>query len=113
MAIKKGIKIIAENRKAYHDYYIDERYEAGVALSGTEVKSLRAFGRHDLAEEPRHGNVVFLQPTAVRTPPRVERLQLGILHQAVRNEVKPKHRSRLEAAMTRYGFRRNVENARL
>ena len=42
MAIKKGIKIIAENRKAYHDYYIDERYEAGVALSGTEVKSLRA-----------------------------------------------------------------------
>ena len=42
MAIKKGIKIIAENRKAYHDYFIEERFEAGVALSGTEVKSLRA-----------------------------------------------------------------------
>ena len=42
MAIKKGIKILAENRKAYHDYFIEERFEAGVALSGTEVKSLRA-----------------------------------------------------------------------
>lgn len=42
MPIQKGIKIIAENRKAFHDYYIDERFECGVALSGTEVKSLRA-----------------------------------------------------------------------
>ena len=42
MAIQKGIKIIAENRKAFHDYFIDERFEAGIALSGTEVKSLRA-----------------------------------------------------------------------
>jgi len=49
MAIKKGIKIIAENRKAYHDYYIEERFEAGVALSGTEVKSLRA-GRINLKD---------------------------------------------------------------
>ena len=49
MAIKKGIKIIAENRKAYHDYFIDERFEAGVALSGTEVKSLRA-GRVNLKD---------------------------------------------------------------
>ena len=42
MAIQKGRKIIAENRKAFHDYFIDERFECGVALSGTEVKSLRA-----------------------------------------------------------------------
>ena len=49
MAIKKGIKIIAENRKAYHDYFIEERFEAGVALSGTEVKSLRA-GRINLKD---------------------------------------------------------------
>lgn len=49
MAIKKGIKIIAENRKAYHDYYIEERFEADVALSGTEVKSLRA-GRINLKD---------------------------------------------------------------
>lgn len=42
MPIQKEIKIIAENRKAFHDYFIDERFECGVALSGTEVKSLRA-----------------------------------------------------------------------
>ncbi len=39
---KKRGKIIAQNRKAYHDYFIDETYEAGIALFGTEVKSLRA-----------------------------------------------------------------------
>ena len=42
MAKEKGIKIIAENRKAFHDYFIEEKYECGIALSGTEVKSLRA-----------------------------------------------------------------------
>ncbi len=36
-----GQKIVAENRKARHDYYIHETYEAGIALTGTEVKSLR------------------------------------------------------------------------
>lgn len=39
---EQGIKIIAENRKARHDYIIHETYEAGIALVGTEVKSLRA-----------------------------------------------------------------------
>ena len=34
-------KLIASNRKAFHDYFVDERYEAGIALFGTEVKSLR------------------------------------------------------------------------
>ena len=38
---KGGKKIIAQNKKAYHDYFVDERYEAGIALFGTEVKSLR------------------------------------------------------------------------
>jgi SsrA-binding protein len=40
---------IVENRKAFHDYFIEERYEAGVALDGWEVKSIRA-GRAQLAE---------------------------------------------------------------
>lgn len=40
--MEKGIKIVAENRKARHDYHIHETYEAGIALTGTEVKSLRA-----------------------------------------------------------------------
>ena len=39
---KKGIKIAAQNRKAYHDYYVEEKYEAGIELAGTEVKSIRA-----------------------------------------------------------------------
>ncbi|MBO4242635.1 MAG: SsrA-binding protein SmpB [Clostridiales bacterium] len=42
MPAGKGIKIIAENKKAFHDYFIEEKYECGVVLSGTEVKSLRA-----------------------------------------------------------------------
>lgn len=43
MAGAKGepIKVVAENRKARHDYFIEETYEAGIALVGTEVKSLR------------------------------------------------------------------------
>jgi SsrA-binding protein len=36
-----GIKLVAQNKKAYHDYYIEETLEAGIALTGTEVKSLR------------------------------------------------------------------------
>lgn len=36
------VKIIAQNKKAYHEYFVDEKYEAGICLSGTEVKSLRA-----------------------------------------------------------------------
>ena len=40
MAKKEG-KLIANNKKAYHDYFILETYEAGIALHGTEVKSLR------------------------------------------------------------------------
>lgn len=43
MAEKKtGVKIIAQNKKAYHDYFVEEKYEAGIALFGTEVKSIRA-----------------------------------------------------------------------
>ena len=38
---KEAQKLIANNKKAYHDYFIDETYEAGIALHGTEVKSMR------------------------------------------------------------------------
>lgn len=38
---KKDDKLIANNKKAYHDYFIEDTYEAGIALHGTEVKSLR------------------------------------------------------------------------
>lgn len=46
---KNGIKVIAQNRKARHDYFIEETYEAGIVLSGTEVKSIR-LGRVSLGE---------------------------------------------------------------
>lgn len=39
---KQSVKLIAANRKARHDYFVDETYEAGIELFGTEVKSLRA-----------------------------------------------------------------------
>ena len=41
MSKEKGSRMIANNKKAYHDYFIEEKYEAGIALHGTEVKSLR------------------------------------------------------------------------
>ena len=44
-----NIKIIANNKKAYHDYFILEKYEAGIELAGTEVKSLRQ-GRCNLKD---------------------------------------------------------------
>ena len=42
MAIAKGVKRVAENRKARHEYFIEDTYECGIALVGTEVKSIRA-----------------------------------------------------------------------
>ena len=45
----EGIKVIAENRKAYHDYFIEERVEAGIILTGTEIKSVR-HGRVNLKD---------------------------------------------------------------
>ena len=41
MGSKEAFKLIANNKKAYHDYFIDEKYECGIELFGTEVKSIR------------------------------------------------------------------------
>ena len=46
---KETRKLIANNKKAYHDYFIEEKYEAGISLAGTEVKSLR-MGRCSIKE---------------------------------------------------------------
>ena len=40
--MKDSIKLIANNKKAYHDYFIDEKFECGIELFGTEVKSIRS-----------------------------------------------------------------------
>ena len=44
-----GIKVVATNKKAYHEYFIDDTFEAGIVLAGTEVKSIRA-GQVNLKE---------------------------------------------------------------
>lgn len=49
MARETGRKLIAQNRKARHDYHVEETFEAGLVLTGTEVKSLRA-GRASLVD---------------------------------------------------------------
>ena len=46
---KDSVKLIANNKKAYHDYFVEDTYEAGIALTGTEVKSIRA-GRVNLKD---------------------------------------------------------------
>lgn len=40
-AMADAVKLVANNKKAYHDYFIEEKYECGIALFGTEVKSIR------------------------------------------------------------------------
>ena len=42
MAVKRGVKVLAQNKKARHDYFIEDTLECGIALQGTEVKSIRA-----------------------------------------------------------------------
>ena len=49
MARKMGIKPMANNKKAFHDYFVEERFESGMELKGTEVKSMRQ-GRMNLKE---------------------------------------------------------------
>ena len=59
MARERGRKFVAQNRKARHDYHVEATYEAGLVLTGTEVKSLRA-GRASLVDgyaEVRDGEV--------------------------------------------------------
>jgi SsrA-binding protein len=59
MAKDKSNKTLAENRKAWHDYFIEETYEAGIELVGTEVKSIRG-GKANLKDsyaEVRNGEI--------------------------------------------------------
>ena len=63
MAKSSGFKLIANNKKAYFDFFIDDKFECGIALAGTEVKSLR-MGKCSIKEsfiriENADGIVVF------------------------------------------------------
>jgi SsrA-binding protein len=91
------MKVVARNRKAYHDYHIEDKLEAGIALLGTEVKALRD-GRANLKDSYvmvkgteaflfnchigpyRHGNIANHEPTRTRKLllHRREILRLGV-----------------------------------
>lgn len=59
---EKNNRLVANNKKAFHDYFIEEKYEAGIALHGTEVKSLR-MGKCSIKEAYVRidGNEVYIQ----------------------------------------------------
>lgn len=102
--MNEGIKLIAQNRRARYEYFILEAFEAGLVLTGTEVKSLRA-GRASLAEayarveggeailvgahvpEYSHGNRTNHEPTRARKlllhKREIERLQQGLEQQGL------------------------------
>ena len=69
MPREKGQKVVASNKKARHDYLIETTYEAGLVLTGTEVKSLRA-GRATLStatgssRAARRGSTPFTSPSS-------------------------------------------------
>lgn len=104
MPHQQGIKTIAQNRKAYHDFFIEEKYECGIALFGTEVKSIRQ-GKVNLKEswaQIRKGEVwvegLHISPYEQgnifnRDPLRAKKL---LLH---RNEIR-----KLDSLVMRQGF---------
>ncbi|MGA8208600.1 MAG: SsrA-binding protein SmpB [Nocardioidaceae bacterium] len=88
MVKQEGRKIVAQNKKARHDYHIEDTYEAGLVLSGTEVKSLRAgraslvdgFGEIDHGEAFLHGVHIPIYTEGTWTnhePRRVRKLLLN------------------------------------
>ena len=90
MAREQGRQMVAQNRKARHDYHLGDSYEAGISLSGTEVKSLRA-GRVSLTDafvQVENGEAwligmhiaEYAQGTWTNHPPRRKRKLL--LHRA-------------------------------
>ncbi len=104
MPYQTGIKTIAQNRKAYHDYFVEDSIECGVALYGTEVKSIR-LGKVNLKEswaQVRKGEVwvegMHISPYEQgnifnRDPLRGKKL---LLH---RNEIR-----KLDSLMMRQGY---------
>lgn len=71
------VKVICQNKKASHDYHLDERFEAGIALLGPEVKSLRE-GRANLVDSYAKikGGEVFLQNMHIAPYPYAHHMEL-------------------------------------
>ena len=102
MAKETGRKLVAQNKKARHDYAIEDTYEAGMVLQGTEVKSLRA-GRVSLVDgfaEVNHGEVflhqvhipVYTEGTWTNHEPR--RVRKLLLNRAEIDKIEGKTRER-------------------
>lgn len=83
-----GEKLLCQNKKAYHDYFIEETYEAGIALQGTEVKSLRlgkgnlkdSYVLVDEGEAFLHNTHISLYPYAHQFNHEPERVRKLLLH---------------------------------
>ena len=75
MAKQKGNRMIANNKKAYHDYFIEDKYEAGISLAGTEVKSLR-YGKMQLSRSPSSALSVMRYSSTACTSVRTRRANI-------------------------------------
>ncbi len=64
MARNEPLKLVANNKKAYHDYFILERFECGIELFGTEVKSLRQ-GKCSIKEDPLRTRKLLLHKSEI------------------------------------------------
>src|SRR3954471_5582425 len=102
MVKQEGRKVVAQNKKARHDYHVEDTYEAGLVLQGTEVKSLRA-GRASLVDgfaEIEHGEAflhgvhipVYAEGTWTNHEPR--RIRKLLLHRAEIEKIDGKIRER-------------------
>jgi len=99
-----GVKVVAQNRKARHDYFIEQTYEAGIALVGTEVKSIRQ-GKVNL----RDSYIAIKNGEAILQGMHVTPYEQGnrFNHDPMRNRVLLLHKreiNRLEVAASREGM---------
>lgn len=62
MAVKRSIKVLAQNKKARHDYFVEDTLECGIALQGTEVKSIRngQFNLKDSYAQVKNGELLLV-----------------------------------------------------
>ena len=94
----EGVKIIATNKKAYHDYFIEDTYEAGIALEGHEVKSLRLnnVNMKDSFAIVKNGEIwlvgVHISPYKMATMLKIDavRNRRLVLHKSEINKLKQK-----------------------
>jgi SsrA-binding protein len=104
MPKEQGRKLVAQNRKARHDYHIDDVFEAGLVLTGTEVKSLRA-GHANLVDGYAHIRDGEVWLAGVHIPEYTEGTWTNHEPRRVRKLLLNRHEiDRLESKVTERGF---------